>query len=273
MRNDHRRLLAIAALTLASAVAGFARSDPAANQASSADSAVIPGSSGAGGGDAWRVKVIAQLKLDDKQQAAFSDYLAAMAALQTPPTPQLITSLPDRIEAFSDLTAKSSKVLHDMAAATRVFYATLSAAQQAQYDRLSLSAALAPSRLAPAPTGLRSSETPDSGRHTDPTWRVKPTGVEVSRVYPFAARLAHLSGKVMLHCIVDSEGYLTECAVADETPTGAGFGNAALEITAYMQMNPGTWNGVPIRSPVNVPVIFGPQVAPAATVPGSHASP
>jgi len=92
--------------------------------------------------------------------------------------------------------------------------------------------------------------------HTEPDWLDKPTGDELARVYPRAALGHRVTGSAMLHCIVSTEGYLSDCTIVNETPQDAGFGNAALEATGFMRMKPATTNGVPVESDVAVPVNF-----------------
>lgn len=94
--------------------------------------------------------------------------------------------------------------------------------------------------------------------HTDPVWLSKPGDV-LARLYPSAALAQRLLGKVLLHCTVDVSGYLFDCTVESETPAHVGFGNAALEATGYMKMRPATQYGVPVPSPINIPLTFEPH--------------
>jgi TonB family protein len=55
---------------------------------------------------------------------------------------------------------------------------------------------------------------------------------------------------------VDEDGYLKDCNVTTETPVSQGFGNAALEMSAYMRFQPATRYGVPMSSDINVPIRF-----------------
>jgi hypothetical protein len=57
-----------------------------------------------------------------------------------------------------------------------------------------------------------------------------PSGNDLARDYPSKASRESISGRV----VPDEAGYLTECVVRREAPAGEGFGNAALEMTAYI---------------------------------------
>jgi TonB family protein len=112
-------------------------------------------------------------------------------------------------------------------------------------------------------------ETPDysAPSHTNPDWLVRPTPEELARVYPRAAAAKGVGGRAVLTCTVDVDGYLSECVVDSDTPSGAGFGNAALEITAYMRFLPMTDYGIPHESKVTVPINFAPDPDTAAATP------
>ena len=57
------------------------------------------------------------------------------------------------------------------------------------------------------------------------------------RYYPQAAQKAGVSGKAVLDCFVDAEGWLRDCTVASEEPSGFGFGEAALRMVPLFHMN------------------------------------
>ena len=67
-----------------------------------------------------------------------------------------------------------------------------------------------------------------------------------------------------LRCRVDASGALTDCSVTDETPTGEGFGEAALAMSPLFHMRPMTRDGVPVAGGrINIPIRFGlPKAAP-----------
>jgi TonB family protein len=208
---------------------------------------------------AFATKVIAQLELDTEQQTALLAYegLIAGASPQTPVDLDAFRamSLPRRLDYMADQAAIDVTRLRARADAARRFYALLSADQRKGFDAM-----ISPSRsvLAPSP---ESDPAPVAANyklpsHTEPDWLVRPTKEEISRVYPRAAIRNHVAGRALLSCKVDTDGYLSDCTVSEETPKDAGFGNAALEVTGYMRMKPATTYGVPIETSVNVPVAF-----------------
>jgi Gram-negative bacterial TonB protein C-terminal len=92
----------------------------------------------------------------------------------------------------------------------------------------------------------------------DPTWLQTVDPVKASQLFPEAAAKAGLTtGRATLVCQVAHDGSLTACTVAEELPSGLGFGEAALAIAAVMKMNPWTQQGFPvdgakIRLPIRV---------------------
>lgn len=61
----------------------------------------------------------------------------------------------------------------------------------------------------------------------DPSWSQVPTLAEVNAVWPKQA-IGMASGRATLRCALDKAGALGRCKVISETPSGWGFGNAAL---------------------------------------------
>jgi TonB family protein len=210
---------------------------------------------------AWNARIIESLKLDTDQQAALLVYEAALAPrpVSSATTDQLrAMSLPTRLDYAADHMALDVARLRTRADAARHFYAALSAEQQKLFDAATAppAANLAPSAAEPdedLPAVKANYRLPS---HTDANWQVMPSGNDLARVYPSKASRESISGRVVLDCVADEAGYLTECVVRSEAPEGEGFGNAALEMTAYMRMRPATEYGVPIRSPVTIPIKF-----------------
>jgi TonB family protein len=209
---------------------------------------------------AWAASTTARLHLDGAQSVAFERYLATTAqpsaTEKTAAAYREMTS-PQRLDyAAANIEASLTKI-RVTAAALHVFYATLTPAQRTMFDASMLPhaghLATGPGAFADEPPLAPSFILPG---HVDPDWKVKPTAVDVARVYPAAANASKVSGKVTMSCVADIDGFLTECTIQTETPPGYGFGNAALEISAYMQMRPASNFGVPVRAQVSVPVNF-----------------
>ncbi|MBK6703697.1 MAG: TonB family protein [Caulobacteraceae bacterium] len=106
---------------------------------------------------------------------------------------------------------------------------------------------------APAPTALPSSE---PVMITTPTWIERPRHPE--RWFPRQAFMQGIAGEVVLDCEVSVDGRLS-CVVASETPTGQGFGDAALRIAQAHVMRPAMQNGVAVRGRYRMVVPFTPN--------------
>ena len=88
-------------------------------------------------------------------------------------------------------------------------------------------------------------------------WVRRPTGDEFAGVYPQYAQRHHVSGQATIRCSVKPDGSLTACEVVDETPRGAHFGEAALELWGRMRI--AMDDGTPIPSgttTVDIPTRF-----------------
>jgi TonB family protein len=209
----------------------------------------------------WAAQVTDQLKLDPAQQAAFRDYMAALAdeswKQPSPSEEQLrVMTMPDRLDYAAGHMELALKAMRAQSAAIHRLYAVLSPDQRKLFD-----AATMPQGKPPSVATVVNQPLPDRPDyklpgHTDPGWLVKPDADDIARVYPSAAQRQHISGKVELQCTVDLYGYLTDCIVASETPKDQGFGNAALELTAYIRMQPATTFGIPTPSSIVLPLSF-----------------
>lgn len=210
--------------------------------------------------EAWAEHMARQLALSPAQREGLQGFVATMAQsgqISGVTEDQLrAMSLVQRFDEMSRLQDEAAASVRAGAAALHRFYDSLSPAQKAEFDReteLRTHASVA-ADVQPGP----SRERPDYRlpAYTEPDWLIKPSAKNIGRVYPSLARQQRIEGKVTLACSVDTDGYLSDCVVADETPAGHGFGNAALEVTGYMRMKPATAYGVPVTGHVRVPVNF-----------------
>lgn len=168
-------------------------------------------------------------------------------------------SLLERLDYWAQHMTRVVASAQGDAASLRRFYESLTADQKAQFDE-----ATRMNRMGPSVAGDVVESPPSKAPNyrlparTEADWLIKPTAENISRVYPSAALEKYVAGKVILGCTADEDGYLKDCLVRSETPKDMGFGNAALEVTGYMRMQPATEYGVPVRGPVQVPLNFSP---------------
>jgi protein TonB len=92
---------------------------------------------------------------------------------------------------------------------------------------------------------------------TRPDWLRQPSADQLAREYPDRALRLDREGRVQLSCTVAADGKVNNCSVTSETPTGMGFGEAALKLTRYFQMRPQTVDGAPVGgAKVNIGIPF-----------------
>ena len=258
-----RILVVFAGLALLWAAQGDASvPDPASAPVAPANGAPMLG---------WAAVLSSQLKLDPRQAAALARYAATVptGAAQGPMTSleqYRAMTQEERLTFLADRTSYELATLRAELEAFRAFYALLSPEQRALYETLARPTASV-GEVADAPPDEKAPARPDErlAVRTEASWLVKPNGEDLWRVYPADAERRGVGGQVLLHCVVDVGGFVAQCTVASETPADQGFGNAALELTAYMRMTPATVHGVPMPSAVNIPVGFTPN--PAAIFP------
>lgn len=124
--------------------------------------------------------------------------------------------------------------------------------------------------------GSSASAKPRPSVVSDPDWLERPNGDEVSAAYPSIALEFWISGRVTLVCAVDSYGALENCATEGESPTGLGFGSAAISLAPKFRMVPKKVDGRPVvGGSVRIPINFKMREAddiPALPAPQSAAA-
>lgn len=88
---------------------------------------------------------------------------------------------------------------------------------------------------------------------TRPQWVRRPSGL--AAYYPRRALERGIAGDVLLQCVVNTTGLL-ECEVASETPTGWGFGPAAIRMARDHRMVPAMHDGVAVAARYEMRVPF-----------------
>jgi TonB family protein len=92
----------------------------------------------------------------------------------------------------------------------------------------------------------------------NPDWLRKPSAEDIGKAYPREAMRAGVIGKARIGCTVSVRGALEQCAVLSESPSGWGFGAAAVAMTRYFSWRPKTVDGVPVGgASAVIPVDFG----------------
>jgi TonB family protein len=90
----------------------------------------------------------------------------------------------------------------------------------------------------------------------EPDWLRKPTAQDLMAVWPRAAMQKGVKGKAVVSCVVTIQGKLRDCTVASETPTGLGFGAAAIALTSQFIMTPALKNGEVVEGTARIPINF-----------------
>lgn len=94
---------------------------------------------------------------------------------------------------------------------------------------------------------------------TAPNWVRRPNGAGVARVYPTTAKAHGLQGRTTMECRIDMKGLLRHCAVVSETPAGAGFGEAALQLAERFQMAATSRDGAATAgNKIRIPILWAP---------------
>lgn len=86
----------------------------------------------------------------------------------------------------------------------------------------------------------------------NPRWVRKPTPQEFQRNFPDRALSMGKAGRVVMSCKITAAGMLDKCEVISETPTGLGFGKAALAMAGLFRLV-----GEVEGQSITVPIVFG----------------
>lgn len=90
----------------------------------------------------------------------------------------------------------------------------------------------------------------------NPSWRSRPSGDQMSAVYPAHAAQQRIGGRAMINCVANVNGLLEACQVVSESPTGEGFGAAALLLAPTFSMNPATGPDGPVPAKITIPIVW-----------------
>tara|TARA_R110002167_G_scaffold74222_2_gene207897 strand:+ start:2503 stop:3177 length:675 start_codon:yes stop_codon:yes gene_type:complete len=101
-------------------------------------------------------------------------------------------------------------------------------------------------------TGSGAGDGPGNGG-TPPRFVRGPTRRDLAQAYPRAALAARQAGHVLLRCRIRPDTRLEGCRVIEESPTGAGFGAAALRASTAFRFHPPTVDGRP-RTGFEMPI-------------------
>jgi TonB family protein len=86
----------------------------------------------------------------------------------------------------------------------------------------------------------------------DVEWLRRPTSHDLLAVYPRAGK--GRDGWAMLDCVVTVRGALTDCIAESDWPDGAGFGAAAVSLSAQFVMKPALLKGQPTVADARIPI-------------------
>ncbi len=87
----------------------------------------------------------------------------------------------------------------------------------------------------------------------------QPSDAQIQAAYPARALDNQIEGAALMDCTVLVDGKLAGCRIAAETPTGYGFGQAALDLAGDFAMKPRLVDGEAVSgAPVRVGISFRP---------------
>ena len=89
-----------------------------------------------------------------------------------------------------------------------------------------------------------------------PDWVDKPTPRDLRGAWPREAFLHGMGGRADIDCRVELNGRLDDCEVVRETPSGFGFGAAALSLAPRLRFTPALTDKGPAAWRVTIPINF-----------------
>jgi len=96
---------------------------------------------------------------------------------------------------------------------------------------------------------------PDLNLVTAPNWVRRPSGNDLARLNPSAAKSTGAEGRTITECRVAAGGRLEDCQTLTESPSGLGFGQSSIELMKKFKMDPVDRSGAPVAGrKVKVPV-------------------
>lgn len=92
-----------------------------------------------------------------------------------------------------------------------------------------------------------------------PRWRALPSGQDFLKAYPRQALRDSLAGRAVISCRVLGGGLLSDCSVAEEMPSGSGFGSASLSLAPLFRLSPVDREGKSVEGAVvRIPLVWNP---------------
>jgi hypothetical protein len=98
---------------------------------------------------------------------------------------------------------------------------------------------------------------------TKPAWAQIPTAADFQATFPKTQNGVN-DVRVVLGCTVEAGGALGACSVAQETPTGQGYGDGALALASKFRVAPWSTDGAPtVGARIRLPIHY--QLTPTAS--------
>lgn len=93
-----------------------------------------------------------------------------------------------------------------------------------------------------------------------PKWVRTPNSFDFATMYHEVDVNVTIGGKALMSCVIAPDGKMSACSVISETPSGAGFGRAALYLARYFRISPTTEPGYSVTgSKIFIPINFHPR--------------